>query len=244
MAQLRPQLEAAFAGWKAGAPQRIEVTRPPRPQRPALYLVDQPGAQQSVIVAAGVVAPRNARDEVAIEAFNNVFGGTFVSRLNMNLREDKHWSYGARSGVMGCRGPRIFQAQAPVQTDKTPESLIEMQKELRDVLKDRQITAAEIGAAREDLALRLSGRWETAGAVGGSLTDLVLYGLPDDYFATYADKLRAIDQAQANQAGSILIPDQNLVWVVVGDRAKIEPGLKTLGLGPIQVIDADGKPVS
>jgi zinc protease len=243
LAQLQPQLEAAFAGWKPGAPRRIEITQPPRPQRPALYLVDQPGAVQSVIVAAGVVAPRNARDEIAIEAFNNVFGGSFVSRLNMNLREDKHWSYGARSGVSGGRGPRIFQAQAPVQTDKTRESVQEMQKELRDVLRDRQITPAEIGAAREDMALRLAGRWETGAAVGGSLTDLVLYGLPDDYFATYADKLRAIDQAQATSAGSLLIPDQNLIWVVVGDRAKIEPGLKTLGL-PIQVIDADGKPVS
>jgi zinc protease len=244
MAQLRPQLEAAFAGWKPGAPRRIDVTRPPRPPRPALSLVDQPGALQSMIVAAGVVAPRNARDEIAIEAFNNVLGGSFVSRLNMNLREDKHWSYGAQSGLLGARGPRIFRAQAPVQTDKTRESLLEMQKELRDVLRDRQITAAEIGAAREDLALRLSGRWETAGAVGASLTDLVLYGLPDDYFASYADKLRAIDQAQATQAGSILIPDQNLVWVVVGDRAKIEADLRSLNLGPIQVIDADGRPVS
>jgi len=244
MAQLRPQLEAAFSGWKPGAPRRIEVARPARPQRPAVYLVDQPGALQSVIVAAGVVAPRNSKDEIGIEAFNNVLGGSFVSRLNLNLREDKHWSYGAQSGIMGARGPRIFRAQAPVQTDKTRESLLEMQRELREVLTDRQITPAEIGAAREDLALRLSGRWETSSAVGASLSDLVLYGLPDDYFATYADKLRAIDQAQATSAGSLLIPDQNLVWVVVGDRAKIEADLRSLNLGPIQVIDADGRPVS
>jgi zinc protease len=244
MAQLRPQLETAFANWKPGAPQRIEIPRPARPPRPALYLVDQPGALQSVIAAAGVVPPRNARDEIGIEAFNNVLGGGFVSRLNLNLREDKHWSYGASSYVGGGRGPRQFVAQAPVQTDKTRESLLEMQKELRDVLKDRQITPAEIAAARENLALRLSGRWETAGAVGGSLTDLVLYDLPEDYFSTYADKIRAIDQAQATAAGSLLIPDQNLIWVVVGDRAKIEAGLRSLDLGPIQVIDADGKPVS
>jgi zinc protease len=244
LAELTPKLEKAFAGWRPGAPARIALSAPSRLGKPALYLVDQPGALQSVIVAGGLAPKRNADDEIAIQAFNEVLGGSFVSRLNMNLREDKHWSYGASSGVTGGRGPRIFRAQAPVQTDKTKESVLELRRELAEVLGDRRVTPAELAAAQDDIALGLAGRWETSASVIGGLSEMTLYGLPDDYYTTYPERIRALNQEAAMQGGALILPDQNLVWVVVGDRAKVEPGLKELGLGPIQVIDADGRPVS
>ncbi len=194
---------------------------------------------------ATTVAPqRNADDEIGISAFNTVFGGAFTSRINMNLREDKHWSYGARSMLTGQRGPRTFRAQAPVQTDKTKESMAELAKEMREVLKDRTITDAELAAAQSDLTLGLAGRWEANAAVTESLTEMVTYGLPDDYFATYAQKILAVNRDGATAAGAVLVADPNPAWIVVGDRSKIEKGLKELNLGEIVVIDADGKPVS
>ena len=111
----------------------MRIAAPPRPQRAVLYLVDRPGALQSYIVAGGPAPARNADDEIGINTFNNVFGGSFNSRINMNLREDKHWSYGAGSGLDGRLGPRTFRAIASVQTDKTKESVVEMAKELRQM---------------------------------------------------------------------------------------------------------------
>jgi zinc protease len=238
-AEIVPLLEKAFAGWKSGEGPKKDVG-PARPEASSgIYLLDRPGALQSVVLAGEVVPPRANPHEIAQKVMNQILGGQFLSRLNMNLREDKHWSYGARTLLLDARGPRPFLAIAPVQTDKTKESVAEISKELRGITGDRPVTADELAAAENSLVLTLPGRWETADAVADAIGDIVRFRFPDDYFEGYAAKVRAVTLADVAAAAKIIQPDR-LVWVVAGDREKIEPGLAELGLGEVRPIDADG----
>jgi len=174
---------------------------------------------------------------------NDDLGGTFSSRLNMNLREDKHWAYGAGSFLVGARAQRPFIAYAPVQTDKTKESLVEVNKELRAILTDRPVTAEELARIKANETLSLPGSRETLNEVGSSITELVQYGWPDDYYDTMTGKISALTTSDLDAAAKQVVHPDNLVWVVVGDRAKIEAGIRELGYGEIRFIDADGNPI-
>ncbi|MET3663687.1 pitrilysin family protein [Caulobacter sp. 1776] len=241
LAQIMPKLEAQLGGW-AGAPAK---TKPPlltQPKKGAVYLIDRPGAQQSMIMVGDLLAPRDPADEAAIDVANAVVGGDFVSRLNMNLREDKHWSYGAGSYVRAARGTRMFVAYAPVQTDKTAESFVEARKELTAIIGNQPITAAELAKAQNGLTLSMPGYWETGRGVYGSISELVNFNLPDSYFDAYPSEVRAVTTDTATTAAKKAIKPDELIWVVVGDRAVIEPKLKAQGLD-LRIIDADAKPV-
>jgi len=242
MADIRPRLEKLFAAWKPGAvpPKNLRTVALPTSQ--TVYVIDRPGAEQSVILAGHVAPPKANPDEIAIEAMNAILGGQFTSRINMNIREDKHWSYGAQTLFFDARGQRPFIAFAPVQTDKTKESVQEIQKELRGILGEIKVTDDELSAAKNALALTLPGQWETMGAIGGSLQQLVTYGLADDYFDTYSAKVGALGLADIARAAKASVHPGSVVWVVVGDRQKIEPGLKELGLGEVRLLDTDGRP--
>ena len=174
---------------------------------------------------------------------NQILGGTPTARLNLNLREDKHWAYGSFSFLRDARGQRPFMAYAPVQTDKTREALAELRKELAGIVSDRPPTAEELARAQSSLTLTLPGSWETMDAVAGSIADIVTFGLDDRYFDQYADRVRAQTLESVTAAARGTIQPDHLVWVVVGDRSKIEPGIRALGLGEIRLIDADGKPI-
>jgi len=174
----------------------------------------------------------------------SLLGGQFTSRVNMNLRENKHWSYGAFTLIWDARGQRPFIAYAPVQTDKTKESMIEVDRELRGILGPRPVTADELSKAQANLTLTLPGNWETMGAVQGSLEQMVTYGLEDRYFETYAQRVRSSTIPDATAAAQETVRPDHLVWVVVGDRSKIEAGIRELGWGEIRFLDADGKPLA
>src|SRR5512146_582181 len=143
--------------------------RTSRPSRSEVYILDRPGAEQSIIFAGSLVAPTNNPEELAFQTFNDAFGGSFSSRINMNLREDKHWSYGVFSFAQDARGQRPWIIYAPVQTDKTKESLAELVKELHDVASSRPLTDSEVQGAKDRETLTLAGRWETGSAVSGAL---------------------------------------------------------------------------
>ena len=240
LAEIGPKLEALFAGWKPGAAPTKNISEKPQPAKSVIYLMDRPGSEQSVIFAGHLAPPKANPDEIAIETMNNVLGGLFSSRVNMNLREGKHWSYGAQTIIWNARGQRPFFALAPIQGDKTRESMEEISKELTDIAGARPVTAEELANAQNSQTLELPGSWETMQGIGRSIADLVRYGLPDDYYATYPDKVRALTTADlANAAKKTVLP-QNVVWVVVGDRAKIEAGIRQLGFGEVRLIDADG----
>jgi len=243
LAEMTPKLEAAFKGWAPAPGKRADVAMPARPAKPVVYLVDRPGSVQSMILVGSAHPARTADGEAKLQAFNSLFGGAFTSRINMNLREQHGWSYGARTGVGAGRGPRQFIVQAPVQTDATKGALIELRKELTDVQGKRPPSAAELETAKTDAILSLGSRWEAGPSVVASLTDLVLYDLPDNYWSTYAARMRAVSPADMAPAAKTLMPDQNLVWVIVGDRAKIEAGVRELKIGDVVVVDANGEAV-
>ena len=244
MADIKPKLERLFANWKVGDVPAKNIATVGRQQRPVVYLIDRPGSLQSVIIAGHVAPPKANPQEVTIETMNSVLGGDFSSRVNMNLREDKHWSYGAYTFFRDARGQRPFVAYAPVQTDKTKEAVVELEKELRGIVKGRPIQAGELSRAQASLTLTLPGSWETMAALAASIGNIVTYGLNDRYYDTFAEKVRAQTVAGVTAAaGEVVHPDQ-LIWVVVGDRSKIEPGLRELKLGEIKLIDTEGKPVS
>jgi zinc protease len=239
LGEMRPKLEKLFSAWAPGETPKKNVATVPLPERSVVYLMDRPGAQQSLILAGNVAPPKNNPAEVSIESMNNILGGDFGARLNMNLREDKHWAYGALTMLMSARGQRPFLAYAPVQTDKTKESLTEIDKELHGILADHPATDAELARVKASETLRLPGSRETMDRVMSSIEDLVEYGLPEDYYQTYAGKVRALTLADIGKSAREVVQPNHLIWVVVGDRAKIEAGIRELGLGEVRVLNPE-----
>jgi zinc protease len=243
LSEVTPKLEKLFANWKPGQTPEKNVKNVQMPPKSIVYMLDKPGALQSIIIVGNIAPPTANPSEIAIQAMNDGLGGAFFSRINSNLREDKHWSYGTRTLLWGARAQRPWITFAPVQTDKTKESLVELNKELRGVVGDRPLTQAELTAIQDSETLSLPGSRETQDEVGASINDLVQYGLPDDYYETMAGKIRALKTADlANAAKTVVHPD-NLIWVVVGDRSKIEAGVKELNLGELKFLGPDGKPM-
>ena len=243
LAELVPRLERLFGGWRPGAVPAKRIGGVSPPAKPSLYLLDRPSAPQAVLFAGAVTPPKKPAEEFAAEAANSILGGAFTSRVNMNLREDKHWSYGARTSLSEARGARVFLCVAPVQADKAAEAMRELDREFRGMAGATPPTEKELKKAVTDLTLQLTGRWETLGAVAGSLGQAVRFGLPDGYFQTYAEAMRALTQSEVAQTAARVIRPESLTWLVVGDRTKIEAGLRQLGWGAVTVLDAEGKPI-
>lgn len=243
LAEVTPKLEKLFANWKSGQIPQKNIKNVPLADKSVVYLIDKPGAIQSIIFAGNIAPPRANPNEIEIEAANDDLGGMFGSRLNMDLREDKHWSYGVRSLLLEARGERPFLAFAPVQTDKTKESLDEINKQFRGIIGDHPVTADELAKVQGNETLSLPGSFETLNALGQSMNDIVQFGLPEDYFETYAGKVRALTTSNVEDGAKAIVHPDHLIWVVVGDRAKIEAGIKELGLGELRLLDADGKPI-
>ena len=243
LTELTPRLEKLFADWQRGETPPKNVSRVPLPPKPVVYLLDRPGAQQSDILAGLIAPPKNNPAEIAIEAMNEILGREFGARINMNLREDKHWSYGARSFLLNARGQQPYVVWAPVQTDKTKESIVEVNKELHAIVGQRPPTSEELQRVQKSMTLRVPGSRETVDGVGYSMLDLVQFGLPDDYYQTYAQKILALGTPDVTDAAKTAVNPDNVVWVVVGDRAKIEASIRELGLGELKFLDADGNPL-
>src|SRR5438477_31573 len=243
LAEIKPQLEKVLASWKQGSTPRKSIPNVAAPKQAELYLIDKPGAAQSFILAGTIAPPRNSPQEIALGIWNDILGGTFGGRVNMNLREDKHWSYGARTAFQFARGDSAWVTQAPVQTDKTKESLVEISKELRDMFGTRPISEDELNKDKDNRTLRLAGSRETINEVGDAIENIVQYRLPDDYFSTYASKVRALTTNDLTTAGKSFLSPDRLVWVVVGDLAKVEAGIRELNLGAVHIVDADGNSI-
>jgi len=243
MAEIAPKIERLFAAWPKRDVPAKNISRVQFPAKSVVYIMDRPGALQSDILVGLVAPPRNNPDEIAIETMNSLFGGDFGARINMNLREDKHWSYGAMTILFGARGQQPFLAYAPVQSDKTTESLDELNKEFHGIVGSRPPTAAELQRAQNSMTLKLPGSRETLNELGSSILQQVQFGLPDDYYETYARKVRSLDVPAVTDAAKSTVRPDNLVWVVVGDRSKIEASIRQLGLGEVKFLDADGNPI-
>jgi zinc protease len=242
MDEIKPKLEALFKDWKSGTAPSKKLSTIAGKGNTTIYILDKPGAAQSVILAGQLVPPVANPDEIAFKTMTQVLGGSFVARLNMDLREDKHWSYGAYTFVPDARGQRPFIGYAPVQTDKTKESMVEVMKQIKGVTGPMPIKQDELEMAQDGMTRTMPGQWETQGAVSGSISDMVIFGLPDDYYATFPNKVRALKTGDVDaNAKKFLTPDK-MVWVIAGDRAKIDAGIKELGWGDVKYLDPDGNP--
>jgi zinc protease len=238
MAEIKPKLEALFAGWKPSDVPVKHMATVPRPAKPAIYLVDKPGALHSVVLSGTIAPPPKMEDEVALETMNNVFGGSFSSRLNMNLREEKHWSYGAGSVLYGATAQRPFLAYSSVQGDKTADSIAEILKELKGMLGAEPVTEEELEATKQQQILELPGQHETMNSVGGLFVDLMQQGLPLDFYSTYVSKVTSLTTQDITAAARKVLDPAHTIWMVVGDRKELEPALKALNIGEIIAVEA------
>jgi len=244
--EIVPLLEQKFGDWKGegAAPSVAAPANVARPQGVRVYLIDQPGAVQANLFAGEVTPSTMDPGTTRFDIANGVLGGDFTSRLNMNLREDKHWSYGAGSMATNALGQRPWMARAPVQIDKTADAIKEMNTEITQFATgQRPPTDAEVSRIRNIQTLSLPGAYETASAVMSAVGGIVRYGRPDDYVFKRKAEIEAMTPAQVAEAAKTLDPSK-LTWVVVGDLKQTEAPIRALNLGEVTVIDADGKPVA
>jgi len=245
LAAILPQLDAVFGDWTppASAVPKKNIGQVAIQAKPRVFLINRTDAPQSLILA-GLLAPSTkAPNALDLGIANGAFGGTFTSRLNMNLREEKRWAYGAGSMLSDAKGQRPMLFYAPVQTDKTAESAAEILKEAKDVIGAKPLTDDEIAKIRAQRVRALPGSYETTSAVLGAMSGIVIYDRPDDYVQTLKPRIEAVDRKAAESALTAVIQPAAMTWVIVGDLRKIEAPVRALNLGEVQVIDADGNAV-
>ncbi len=204
-------------------------------------MIDKPAAAQSVLKVGKIGAARKSPDFFPLRVMNAILGGQFASRINLNLREDKGYSYGAESNFSFLRGPGPFEAGATVQTAVTKESLVEVMKELNDIGGRRPITDAELSFAKQGIIQGFPSRFETTFGVAGQIGVLVTDDLPDDEFIHYQERVEAVTKADADRVAREFITPANMSILIVGDRSQIEGPLKSLPFAKaIQRLDTEG----
>lgn len=238
--EAKTKLENAFKSWQPGTVAQHEVPTPAPLTKTKVCVIDKPGAAQSVVMVGNLGITRNATDFTACDVMNNALGGQFTSRVNMNLREDKGYTYGAGSFFRALRGVGPFACYAPVQTQNTKETIVEMVKEIRDICNARPLTDAELRDSKNNMVKGFPQGFENMGSIAGQLAEMYQYDLPADEWKTYISRVNAIDGAAATKAAKDHLHPDALLIVVVGDRAKIEAGIKDLQLGDIVYLDTGG----
>jgi len=234
-----PLLERDFGKWRAAAGGSIHVKQPAPPQRARreIYLVDKPNAPQSQIRIGAIGVPRSTPDYFPIEVMNTIFGGSFSSRLNLNLREKHGYTYGANSFFDMRVEPGPFTALAGVQTDKTAEALKEFFSEFAGIMQP--VPAAELERGKNYVALALPSGFEATGDISRRLEETLVYYLPDDYFSRYVQNIEAVTAADVQRVARKYLQADRVAIVVVGDRKAIEPGIRALNLGPVNILTID-----
>ncbi|MDQ3288082.1 MAG: insulinase family protein [Pseudomonadota bacterium] len=244
--QIVPLLETHLGDWRGtgeGVPQ-VDVPQVTRPAAPRVFLIDQPGAVQANIFAGHLMPSTRDDGATRLDIANEVIGGSFTARLNMNLREDKHWSYGARTSLSNAVGQRPWLAVAPVQIDRTADALKEMQREIDEYASGKAPpTQEEITRIKANEILSLPGAYETAAAIGDTIISNVRFDRPDDYVSRRTAEIESLSPEQVAKAAEAIDTDA-LTWVIVGDLKQTEQPVRALGLGEVRVLDVDGVPVA
>jgi zinc protease len=243
--QIVPVLEKHFGDWKGEGEARSNAAIPAvaLPKKPRVFLIDQPGAVQANIYVGQLAPSSKDPGAVKFDIANSVLGGEFSSRLNMNLREDKHWAYGSYSSASSALGQRPWMAFAAVQIDKTADSLKELRREITDYATGKAPPKPEEVAKIQATEIRgLPGSYETASAVLGTLGGIVRFERPDDYVFQRKAEIEGLTVDQVKAAAAAIDPNA-LTWVVVGDLKQIEKPVRDLKLGEVSIVDADGRPV-
>ena len=237
MQELVNLLESKFGDWSANSDSDLKaLTTVELPDNRTIYLIDKPNAQQSYIVAGQLLPPSATDEEIEIDYMNYAIGGSFTARLNMNLREDKSWSYGVRTRLGDAKGQRAMLVTAPVQTDKTSESMAEIVTEYADYLSTKPITQDELAKGKASKTLRLPGQFETLGALKGGVSGIVTYNRDLDYLDQLPALLDEPSLTQVQAKAQKYIKPNQWTWLIVGDLSKIEEPIRALDLGEVKVI--------
>lgn len=236
MAEIKPQLDRVFGNWQAsGEKPTKNITQVALPDEPRTIIIDRPGSPQSVIFAGHLAPETGVENNIAIEAMNEILGGGFISRINLNLREDKGWSYGSFSFLAGAKAQRPFVILSRVQTDKTGPSLGEIKKELREYKNEKPATAIELERVKLDNVRSLPGQFETSGAVLNSLRSSTRYGRPLNYPETLPTKYQGLSTDDISAAAAQVLNPDKLIWVIIGDAEKIRSEVEAAGIGEVEV---------
>jgi zinc protease len=240
---VKAKLEKAFGGWKQGDVPAAKIEEQTMAAKPAIYLVEKPGAAQSSVTIGQVGVDRGNPDFYAIQVMNSILGGGGTARLFMNLREDKGYTYGAYSRFVFRRNAGPFSASGEIQTVSTKEAVQEFMKELNGIRGGIPVTPNELEVNKQSIIRRFPSGFETVGSISAQLSNLVIYDLPDSYFNDFISKVRAVTIDDVNRVANKYLDPSKMAIVIVGDRKTIEPGLKELGYS-ITVLDAEGNPVT
>ncbi len=243
---LLPKLEKAFALWKPGEIPKQSAPGAGSFDAPGIYIVDKPGAAQSVLSIGQIGVDRSNPDYFSLLVMNSILGGQFSSRVNMNLREEKGYTYGARTAWSFRRGAGPFEASADVQTAVTKESVMEFLKELYGIRGGIPVSQEELDYNKQSLIRRYPAGFETNGQIANQLSNLVVFGLPDSYFNNYIGSIQAVTLQDINRVANKYLNPEKMAILVVGDKNVIEPGLKEIPEwgGKIHYLDTDGNPVN
>ncbi|MQA90351.1 MAG: hypothetical protein GEU90_08950 [Gemmatimonas sp.] len=237
-ASLHSLVEEIFADWEQGAVPDLAIPGPPPMPETRIFLVDKPAAPQSEIRLGHPAVSRDTPDYYALQVLNTLLGGSFTSRLNQNLRETHGYTYGAGSGFAMRLGEGPFSAGAAVVTEKTDSALIEFFGELTRI-RDEVVPTDELDRAKQYLALRLPQEMETTGQVAARVAELAVYDLPLDYYDDYVERTMAVTAADVQRVAREYVHPDRTVVVVVGDRSVVEPGLRALPVGAVEIREID-----
>jgi predicted Zn-dependent peptidase len=236
LAQIMPLLERSFGDWRASGPKpakNFSVAPPPRTGR--IILIDRPNTPQSLIFG-GELLPAQGTDEIiGLMEANDVLGGSFLSRLNSDLRETKHWSYGVASFVSRPQHQVPFLIYAPVQTNETGQSIAAMRDDIGTFLAEKGVTPEELSRTIDGAVRELPGDFETSASVLGGMEANVLYDRPDNYYETLASRYRGLTAPALDAAAKTAIDPSKLTWVVIGDASKVKAQLDKLNI-PVEVV--------
>jgi zinc protease len=242
MDEILPLLNKRFGKWKENrkaVPQK-NLAEVALADEAKVYIIDKPGAPQSLILAGHVAPPTGVENNIDITTMNDVIGGSFTARVNMNLREDKGWAYGAYTFMSDARGQRPLMVYAPVQTDKTTDSIKELTREFDEFLGTRPATQDELNKSVRNSVNSLPGQYETANSVMGALLSNDRFGRPDEYVSSLKGQYEDVNLEGIQGAAEEVMHPEKLTWLIVGDRTQIEPQLRELGLGEVRIMDTDG----
>jgi zinc protease len=244
-AKAKAAIEKGLAAWaKGGAKANFDYPTVPELQPAKIYLIDKPGAAQSVVNIGLPGPPRNTPDYFALQVLNTILGGQFQSRLNANIREQKGYSYGVNSAFSYGKGPGPFRAGGSIVSAKTDAALVEFMKELKGIEGAIPVTDEELKTAKDNLIQGLPARFASVAAISNSITSLAIQGLPDDYYQSYAKNVSAVTKDDLLRVAKKYIDLSHLAIVIVGDRSTVESGLKATNIAPITILDIDGNPVA
>ncbi len=237
--ELRGMAEARFGGWPRILPSPV-LPGDAEGTKARLVMVDKPGAPQTALRMTLLGASRKTPDYPAMQVMNAALGGLFSSRINLNLREEKGYSYGVFSGFRYDRTPGSFAIAGSVRTDVTGPSVAEIFKEVRG-MRASPLPASELAGARDSQVYSLPGQFETNSAIGASLAETYVFDLPPDYWRGLPDQFRRVTAAQVQAVANKYLAPERMKVIAVGDKAKVLPQLKDLGLGQVEMRDADGQ---